>query len=565
MSAAAQAEARRQNLSTTTSTGNDSGAATFIAQSERARPSYLVAETDASYLELSVADLLRDCVRKAPQRLALIVPSADGTARTWTYQQLQTDAEQAARALLGVFKPGDRVATWAGGSAEIILLHVGAALAGIVLVTLNPANRASEIEYLLTQGEVRGLFLDRVFRKLDNAAVIEALKPRLPALQSIIFMDEWTAFVTGAGDAVLPQVRADAAAMILFTSGTTGKPKGAILEHRGIVNNARLSTERLQIAPGSAWLNMLPMFHVGGSVTMTLGCLSNLGTQVLLAEFSAEAMLDAIERYRVAVTMAVPTMLVAMLQSERLTRTDLSSLQVIVTGGTVVVPELVRSVRDKTPAEVMTLFGQTEAGGCMCLTRRGDDPEKVTQSVGTPLPLSEMKIIAPERGTVVPIGEIGEICVRTRCRMIEYFRMPEKTRETIDDEGWVHTGDLGLMRDDGYLQVTGRLKDMIIRGGENIYPREIEDALADHPAVAQAAVFGIADEKWGEQVAAAVILKPGQHTDDEALTQFLQQRIARHKVPRLWQFVDNLPVNASGKIQKFVLRERTEAMQKVPA
>jgi fatty-acyl-CoA synthase len=522
------------------------------------KSAYLHAATDSTFLESSVADLLRTAAKSVPQQLALIVPAngENRPMRSWTYARLQAEAERAAQALLGVFQPGDRVATWAGGSAEIILLHLGAALAGIVLVTLNPANRAGELEYLLTQGEVRGLFLDRVYRKLDNAAVIENLKPRLPSLQHVIFMDQWNTFVAGAINVELPKIAADSAAMILFTSGTTGKPKGAVLAHRGIVNNARLSTERLQLAAGSVWLNMLPMFHVGGSVTMTLGCLSNFGTQVLLPEFSADAMLDAIQRYRVGVTMAVPTMLVAMLQSELAPATDFSSLQVIVTGGTVVVPELVRAVRERTHAEVMTLFGQTEAGGCMCLTRRGDDPERVTQSVGAPLPLSEAKVIAPETGKIAAIGEVGEICVRTQCRMIEYFRMPEKTREALDADGWVHTGDLGVMRDDGYLQVTGRLKDMIIRGGENIYPREIEDQLAEHASVAQAAVFGVADEKWGEQVVAAVILKPGFGADANALIEFLQSRMAKHKVPRYWQFVDQFPVNASGKIQKFILREQ---------
>jgi fatty-acyl-CoA synthase len=192
-----------------------------------------------------------------------------------------------------------------------------------------------------------------------------------------------------------------------------------------------------------------------------------------------------------------------------LRETDFSALDVIVTGGTAIAPELVREVRSRFGSDVMVLFGQTEAGGCMCLTRRGDDEDKVTRSVGTPLPLSEAKIVSTDTGAIAEIGHVGEICVRTRCAMTGYFKMPERTAETLDADGWVHTGDLGVMRADGYLQVTGRLKDMIIRGGENIYPREVEDALAEHPAVVQAAVFGIADSKWGEQVAAAVILKAG--------------------------------------------------------
>ncbi|MDB5972346.1 MAG: AMP-dependent synthetase [Hydrocarboniphaga sp.] len=517
--------------------------------------SYLRADWSAEFLGLSVGDLLRQGAHEVPDRLALIAPKLGETARQWTYAELLAEAEKTAYALLRRFEPGDRVATWAGGSAEILMLHLGAALAGIVLVTLNPANRAGELEYLLQQSRSRGLVLERVWRSLDNQAVIEALQPSLPALQTVVYLDQWNAFVADAPTVELPVVKADDLAMILFTSGTTGKPKGAMLRQAGIVNNARFTASRLEVPTGSVWLNLLPMFHVGGSVTMSLGCLSNLGTQVLVPDFSAEAMLDAIERYGVRATMAVPTMLVAMLQSERFAGTDLSKLEVIVTGGTIVAPELVREVKAKTGAEIMTLFGQTEAGGAMFVTRRGDDIDRVTQSAGLPLPLSEAKVIS-SAGEIVPIGVVGEVCVRTRCCMQAYFGMPEKSAEALDAEGWIHTGDLGVMRPDGYVQVTGRLKDMIIRGGENLYPREIEDRLAEHPAVAQSAVFGVPDVKWGEQVAAAVIFRGGQSATADELVEFLRSRIARHKVPKFWHVVDTLPVNASGKIQKFMLREQ---------
>ena len=519
--------------------------------------SYARAYDAAEFLDWSVGDLLRDAARQVPDRLALIVPAAEGREeRRWTYRELEAQSRRAAQALRRYFRPGDHVATWAGASPEILFLQMGAALAGIVLVTLNPANRAAELKYLLAQSRARGLFLDRSFRKMDNVAIIDGLAPELPTLERIFYMDEWDAFATADADAALESAGPETPALILFTSGTTGKPKGVVLRHRSIVNNARLSTARIAPSPGSAWLNVLPMFHVGGSVTMTLGCLSNLGTQVMLPEFSADAMLDALRRYDVAITMAVPTMLHAMFQSAHFPPGGFPALEVIVTGATAIAPELVREVGKRFGVEVMVMFGQTEAGGCMCLTRRGDDEERVTRSVGAPLPLSEAKVISTSDGRLVPRGEIGEICVRTRCAMLEYFQMPDKTAETLDADGWVHTGDLGVMRPDGYLQVTGRLKDMIIRGGENIYPREIEDVLAEHPAVAQSAVFGVPDEKWGEQVAAAVILKPGQSESAEALSEFLQARISRHKVPKLWRFVSAFPVNASGKIQKFVLQEQ---------
>jgi fatty-acyl-CoA synthase len=290
-----------------------------------------------------------------------------------------------------------------------------------------------------------------------------------------------------------------------------------------------------------------------------MGCIAVAGTQVLLPQFDADAMLDALERYRVGMTMAVPTMLTRILESPRLASTDLSALELIVAGGSAVAPQLVRRVKQEMGVEVATLMGQTEASGAMFATRRGDAEDRVTQSVGAPLALSEAKIASTSGGGTLAIGETGEICIRSRCIMREYFDMPEKTRETLDTEGWLHTGDLGYMRPDGYVQVTGRLKDMIIRGGENIYPREIEDLLIEHPDIAQAAVFGVADEKWGEQVAAAVIPRPGRTPDPDHLILFLQERIARHKVPKLWRVVDNFPLNASGKIQKFVLQEQFQS------
>lgn len=518
----------------------------------------MIGEPDMEFLPWSIGDLLRSASQQRPDLTALIVPAdtQGREERRWTYCELQAEAERAAAALLTHFVPGDRVATWAGASSNIVMLHLGAALAGIVLVTLNPACRGEELKYLLEQAEVRGIFLERSFRKMDNVAVLDAVRPDLPMLESVFYLDAWQSFLASAADAPrpLPTVRPEMPALIIFTSGTTGKPKGAVLSHGGVVNNARFTQARIGMTEGSAWLTVMPMFHVGGSVTMTLGCMASLGTQVLLPEFNPEAMLDALQRYRVRMTMAVPTMILAAIQSEEFDRTDLSQLQVLITGGTVVVPELIRLIHERFGCEPMIVFGQTEAGGAMCFSRRGDSIELLTQSVGAPLSLSKVKIIGFD-GAAVAAGQAGEICVSTPCRMLEYFRMPEKTREAIDADGWVHTGDIGILRPDGYVEITGRLKDMIIRGGENIYPREIEDLLAQHPAVLQSAVFGVPDEKWGEQVAAAVVLKQGQSCDAEALSVFLDGRISRHKVPRVWRFLDALPVTATGKVQKFVLRD----------
>lgn len=521
---------------------------------------YVRNEHAAAFREWSSGRLLHEAVEANPERVALIVPAtADGRPeRRWTYRELFVEAQTTAHALLTRFAPRDRVATWAGGSAEVLILQLGAALSGITLVTLNPANRASELLYMLTQSRARGLFHARSFRGLDNEAVLEGLRPQLPLLETVVAMEDWSAFVAAGAvsSAPLPEVAADSPALILFTSGSTGKPKAAVLNHAGIVNNAALTGQQLGATPQGVWLNVLPMFHVGGSVTMTLGVIANGGTQVLMTEFSVEGFLDALARYKVSLTMAVPTMLVAMLASPKLPQTDLSALEMIVVGGSAVAPDLVRRVREQMGAEVAALMGQTEAGGAMFCTRRGDDLDKVTLSVGFPLPLSEARIVRTNDGATAARGEIGEMCVRTCLRMTEYFGAPEKTRETIDAEGWLHTGDLGYMRPDGYLQITGRLKEMIIRGGENIYPREIEDVLVEHADVAQAAVYGVPDEKWGEQVAAAIIPRAGRTPDFEALTAFLNTRIARHKTPKFWRLVEAFPLNASGKIQKFVLQEQ---------
>jgi fatty-acyl-CoA synthase len=525
------------------------------------KAAYFKAETDSAYLDWPVGRLLAERARQIPERIALVVPAGpDGLPeRRWTYRELEATAHKVAQALLARFAPGDHVATWAGASPEILLLQFGAALAGIILVTVNPANRAGELQYLLELGQARGLFLDRVYRNLDNVEALASINATLPQLETIIYIDEWEGFLAQGRPVVLPEVAPEAPALVLFTSGSTGKPKAAVLSHAGILNNAALTAQRLGVPPGTVWLNTLPMFHIGGAGTLTLGCLANAGTQVMLPAFSPEAMLDTLERYKVGIAMAVPTMLLGLLDHPAFPATDLSHLEVIVVGGTPVPPALLHRVKASIKADISTLMGQTEAGGAMFTTRRGDAEELVTGSVGPPIALSEVKVIAPADGRTLVRGEIGEICIRARSVMLGYFGAPEKTRETLDKDGWLHTGDLGLMLGNGYIQVTGRLKEMIIRGGENIYPREVEDVLAEHPAISQAAVFGIPDEKWGEQVAAAVILRANETVEFPALQDYLKARIASHKIPKIWRAVKSFPLNTSGKIQKFLLQEQIAA------
>lgn len=523
-------------------------------------PAVRAGGTTARLLDLSVGQLLAERAARHPDRAALIVPaSPQADERRWTFAELERDARRVAAALLARFSPGDRVGTWAGGSAEVIQLQLGAALARITLVTINPGSRAVELDYTLAKSRARGLFCDRVYRGMDNEAVLAELRPGLPALETVVWFDQWADFLSITSDAPFPHVRPSDPALILFTSGSSGKPKAAILSHGGIVNNAALTAQHLTVPEGATWLNLLPMFHVGGSVTMTLGCMTASGTQVLQAQFQPEAVLAAIDRYKPFITMAVPTMLVAMLESPQLAATDFSRLELIVAGGSAVAPDLIRRVREEMGAEIASLMGQTEASGAMFSTRRGDSAEQVAHSVGAPLDHTEVKIADPEDGHTLAEGEIGEICIRSRGAMLGYFEMPEKTAETLRPDGWLHTGDIGLMRGDGYIQVTGRKSDMIIRGGENIYPREIEDVLVSHEDVVQAAVYGVPDERWGEQVAAALVPRAGRTIDPKALTEWLRTRISRHRIPKFWQVRESLPTNASGKVQKFILQEEHRA------
>lgn len=513
------------------------------------------ADKTIEILKWSVGDMLRNVADQVPERIALKEHGPEG--RFWTYHQLVTEGESVAAALLAHYKTGDRVAVWATNKAEYVLLQMGAALAGIILVTLNPMARGDEFKYLLQQSRARGLFFDGEFRGVDNFDLVADVLSEVPGLDSTYCFSDWSRFLASAStDIELPEVNPDSPVLILYTSGTTGKPKGVVLRHEGVVNNGRFGATRYEIEPGGVWLNVLPMFHVGGSITMTLGCISNLGTQVILPGFDPALMLNAIDQDKATVTMAVPTMLIAMFEHELFPETDFSSLEILVTGGTTVPPEIISETKEKMGVDMQVIFGQTEAGGVMAQTKRRDDRHVVSTTVGQPFPSYDMKIIDTELGGILPPDTIGEICVRSLCMMKEYFDMPSMTSGAIDSEGWLHTGDLGCMNENGYLQITGRLKDMIISGGENIYPREIEDQLITHSSVAEVAVFGVPDPKWGERVVAAVRTEGGVSLNADTLMGFLDGNIARHKIPREWIQVDVLPVNASGKVQKFILQRQ---------
>jgi fatty-acyl-CoA synthase len=523
--------------------------------------SYWPADTSEPILETTVGSILRDAAARTADLPALVEGVPDPTARRrWTYGELLDQAERVARALLGRFAPGERVAVWANNIPEWVLLEFGAALAGMTLVTVNPAYRSGELAYVLKQSRANGIFLVPEYRGNPMAATLEALRPELTELREAILFSDWRSFVaSGSPTERLPAVRPEQAAQIQYTSGTTGFPKGAVLHHRGITNNARLYMRRLGTAPGDVYVNLLPLFHTAGCVMGTLGPVQHLATQVLMPFFDPALQLALIESERATSFGGVPTMLIALLEHPDFPKRDHSSLRSAWTGGATVPPELVRQIESTLDIPLLIGLGQTEASPVLTLVRLDDTPEDRSMSLGRPLPQTEVKIVDPATGQTVPPGTVGELCTRGYLVMTGYFENPAATAAAIDLDGWLHTGDLGSMDTRGYCYFAGRLKDMIIRGGENIYPREIEQLLFSHPKVADVAVVGLPDPKWGEQVAAFVRPAVGQHPTAEELFAYCRQHLSPHKTPRYWEFVAGFPLTPSGKVQKFVLRDRVVA------
>jgi fatty-acyl-CoA synthase len=476
--------------------------------------------------------------------------------RRWTFEDLLVDSERVAGALLERFEPGERVAVWAPNIPEWVLLELGAGLAGIVLVTVNPAYKAKELEYVLRQSGASGIFLVEDFRSNPMAAHLDEVRPRLDSMREAIFFSEWDAFLSSSPPvARYPEVRPSDPAQIQYTSGTTGFPKGAVLHHLGLTNNARILATLCGMQAGDTYVSAFPMFHTAGCVCGTLGTLQSGARHVPVYAFDPTLMLDLMETERATVALGVPTVLIALIECPELPARDLTSLRVVLSGGATVPAELVRRVEDVLRAQFVIVYGTTECSPLVSQVRLDDSFADKTETLGRPVAQTEVKITDPATGALVPCGTVGELCVRGYCVMTGYFEMPEQTAAAIDSDAWYHTGDLASMDERGYLRIEGRLKDMIIRGGENIYPREIEDLLFDHPGVAEVAVVGVPDPAWGEQVAAYVRAAPGEGPTEAELFAYCREQLAPYKTPRYWQFIDAFPLTASGKIQKFVLRE----------
>ena len=519
---------------------------------------YRPADTSVDLVDQTVGDALRAAAAEAPDRVAIVEGTPGPAARReLAYAELLQASEQVARALLARFRPGEHIAVWSGNSLEWVLLQYGAALAGLVLVTVNPAYQPIELTYVLRQSRSTGIFHMSNFRGNPMAATVAQVRSELPDLREVVTLADWESFVATADPGTaLPEVSPHDHAQIQYTSGTTGFPKGVLLHHSGVVNNGRLSMQRLGAGPEDVVVWPMPLFHTAGCVMGVLGTLAARAALVCMTQFDPALQLELIESEHATITGGVPTMLVALLAHPDSTTRELSTLRTVVAGAAPVPVELARQCEQRFGAPFAVVFGTTECSCVITSTALYDPLEIRTGTLGTPLAHTEVMIADLAEGRPVPIGEVGELCARGYLLMDGYFDDPESTAAAIDADGWYHTGDLAAMDEAGVLRVEGRIKDMIIRGGENIYPRQIEDLLQIHPAVAMAAVVGRPDPTWGETVAAFVQPAPGATATEVDLNAYCRQHLASYKAPASWIFVDAFPLTASGKIRKNVLREQ---------
>jgi fatty-acyl-CoA synthase len=520
--------------------------------------SHWTADPSEPILDSTIAGILRDTAAVAPDRVALVAGTADPSTRSRrTYAQLATEAEAAARFLAARFAPGDRLAVVAPSIPESLVLSFAAAMARLVVVPVNPALREQEIAHVLDRSGAAGIVFTRQHRGNDLATLVEAVRPRLARLREAFPFDDWPTIVaTGATvDHPLPPPDPDDLAQLVFTSGTTGAPKGVMLTHRAMCNAARLGGRRFGLGAGDVYVDTIPLFHVGGQ-GVAFQIVQAMATNVLVTQYDAGVHLDLLERERGTHTIGVPTMLLDVIAHPDFGRRDLAALRAVSTGGATVPAELIRSIEQALGVRSVVVFGQTEACGFITQTFLDDALDDKAATVGPFLPRLDGRIVepGPGRGGVVPVGEVGELLVRGFAVMAGYYDDPEATAATIEPDGWLHTGDLATMDARGYVRITGRLKDMIVTGGINVFPTEIEAAIAAHPSVAEIAVLGVPHPRWGEAVVGVVRPAPGTRVELADLEAFTRERLAPYKVPKRWVLVDEMPRNASGKVQKFLLR-----------
>jgi fatty-acyl-CoA synthase len=531
--------------------------------------SYRSGTSDLPLLGETIGETLERVTRAFGDREALVdVPSG----RRWTYAELDADVDRVARGLLHLgLEKGDRVGIWAPNYPEWVLLQYATAKLGVILVNINPAYRAHELAFVLDQSGTRLLVSAVQHKTSDYRAMVEQVRGECAALERVVFVSgssvgdpSWDELVAGADQVPAEALRERAAQLgfddpinIQYTSGTTGFPKGATLSHHNILNNGLFVGELCGYTEADRVCVPVPFYHCFGMVMGNLGALTHGSCVVIPApSFEPAATLAAVAQERCTSLYGVPTMFIAELADDSFASTDLSTLRTgIMAGSPCPVEVMKRVVSDMGMSEVTICYGMTETSPVSTQTRADDDLELRVSTVGRVHPHLEVKVVDPATGLTVAEGETGELCTRGYSVMLGYWEQPDKTAEAIDAAGWMHTGDLATMDAGGYLRIVGRIKDMVIRGGENIYPREIEEFLYTHPAVADVQVVGVPDPKYGEELLAAVRLNPGATLTEDELRDYCRGKVAHYKVPRHVRFVEEFPMTVTGKIQKYKLRE----------
>jgi fatty-acyl-CoA synthase len=555
----------------------------MTTEATRPKSSYVCGASTSTLIGRCIGQVLDDTAGKYPERDALVIKHEN---RRFTYRQLKQEVELAARGFLSLgIKKGDRIGIWSTNSSEWVITQFATAKIGAILVNINPLNRAFELKHVLQQSECQTLLLIDGFRDANYVSILREICPELessapgdlqsknlPSLRTIIFignsvaarMFSWEELLR-RGQTTSPdelrqresELEFDDPINIQYTSGTTGLPKGAMLSHHNIVNNAQFIAAALRLSPEDRLCIPVPFYHCFGMVLGNMACVVSGATMVIpAAHFDPEGTLRAIHEEKCTALHGVPTMFIAELSCPNFKDFDLSSLRTgIMSGSPCPIEVMRRVVREMNCRELTIAYGQTEASPVITQTTTDDPIEVRVTTVGKALPHTEIKIIDPLSGKMTPRGVAGELCTRGYLVMKGYYRNPEATSKVIDDDGWLHTGDLAVLDDRGYFKIVGRSKDMVIRGGENIYPREIEEFLFSCPGILDVQIVGVPDFKYGETIAAWVKLKPGAALTLEDLKKFCKGKIAEYKIPRYLKVTDDFPMTVSGKIQKFKLRE----------
>ncbi len=533
-------------------------------------------------LRKTVGEIVREQAKLYPAQEAYVYPE-HGIRKT--YKEFDEETDELAKAFIGMgIEKGENVAIWSDNKKEWLLSQYATGKMGAVLVTVNTNYQATELEYLMKQSDATTLILDESFKGTSYIDIIRTVCPelaigkrgsissgKLPHLKRIILMTEreeqgmykWSEFMAQADKVTNEQLEEqfqsldpDDVINIQYTSGTTGFPKGVMLTHNNVVNNGKQIGDYMKLTEQDRICIPVPFFHCFGCVLGTLAAVTHGSAMILLEQFDPLRVLQAVQDEKCTALHGVPTMFIAELNHPDFKNYDTSTLRTGIMAGSVCPIEVMkRVIEDMGASEITICYGQTEASPVITQTKTDDPIEKRVSTVGKPHPNVEVKIIDPVTGEELPVGVPGELCTRGYNIMKGYYNNAEATREAIDEEGWLHTGDIAVMDADGYIDITGRIKDMVIRGGENIYPKEVEEFLYTHPEIADVQVVGVPDSKYGEELMAWIIPKKDVHLDEESVREFCKGSISHHKIPKYIEFLEEYPMTASGKIQKFKLRE----------